>query len=148
MADRRFYFWESYAKAFSLLTDEEAGRFIKACCAFAFDATVPDFSDSPKLAFAWEIVSGQISTSIEIGVRSAERGKRGGKASGESRRRVQKGKKRSTASSTASNSASSTASNSASSTASSDMNMNMNVGVSASPKGSASTPDGGDSDEY
>ena len=140
MADRRFYFWESYAKAFSLLTDEEAGRFIKACCAFAFDATVPDFSDSPKLAFAWEIVSGQISTSIEIGVRSAERGKRGGKASGESRRRVQKGKKRSTASSTASNSASSTAS--------SDMNMNMNVGVSASPKGSASTPDGGDSDEY
>ena len=146
MADRRFYFWESYAKAFALLTDEEAGRFIKACCSFAFDDDVPDFSDSPKMAFAWEIVSGQITTSIEIGVRSSERGKRGGKASGNSRRKAQKASKRSTASSTGS----STGSSSASSTASSDMNMNMNVGAAASLDGSASAPndDGGESDEY
>ena len=138
MADRRFYFWEGYAKAFSLLTDEEAGRFIKACCAFAFDGAVPDFSDSPKMAFAWEIVSSQISASIEIGIRSAERGKRGGRASGESRRKATNRKKRTSASSTASTSASSTASS----------DMYMNTCGDASHEGSASPPDGGDSDEY
>lgn len=138
MAERRFYFWESYGKAFDMLTDEEAGRFIKACYRFAFDGVEPDFTDEPKMAFAWQIVSGQITTSIEIGLKNAERGKRGGKASGESRRKDQKGNKRSTASS------------GGSSTASSDMNMYMNVGADASLEGSASAPDqdGGDSDEY
>ena len=134
MAERRFYFWESYARAFALLDDAEAGRFIKACCEFAFGGNAPDFSDSDKLALAWEIVSGQINTSIEIGVKSAERGRRGGKASGQSRRNSAK---RSTASSTAS------------STGSTDMNMNMNVCVDASLDGSASPQtSGGDSDEY
>lgn len=142
MAEKRFYFWESYGKAFDMLTDEEAGRFIKACCSFAFNDEEPDFSDSPKLAFAWQIVSAQITMSIEIGLKSSERGKRGGKASGKSRSNASKSKKRSTASS------------SASSTASSDMNMNMNmnmnVGAGASLEGSAPSPDvdGGESDEY
>jgi hypothetical protein len=137
LADRRFYFWESYGKALDLLTDEEAGRFIKACCAFAFDGIEPDFSDDSRMAFAWQIVSAQITTSIEIGIKNAERGRRGGKKSGESRKKS-KGNERSAASSTAST------------TASSDMNMNMNVGAAASLDGSASAPDpdGGDSDEY
>ena len=135
MADRRFYFWESYGKALDLLTDEEAGRFIKACCAFAFEGTEPDFSDDSRMAFAWQIVSAQITTSVEIGVKNAERGRRGGKKSGESRRKKATEKdERSTASTTAS----------------SDMNMNMNVGAAASLEGSAAAPDsdGGDSDEY
>ncbi len=137
MADRRFYFWESYGKALDLLTDEEAGRFIKACCRFAFEGVEPDFSDDARMAFAWQIVSAQITTSIEIGIKNAERGKRGGKASGESRKKRADVKR-------------SAASSGASSTASSDMNMYMNVGASASLDGSASAPteDGGDSDEY
>lgn len=138
MADRRFYFWESYGKALDLLTDEEAGRFIKACCRYAFEGVEPDFADDARMAFAWQIVSAQITTSIEIGIRNAERGKRGGKASGESRKKRADEAKRSTASS------------GASSTASSDMNMNMNVSASASLDGSASalTGDGDESDEY
>lgn len=137
MADKRFYFWESYGKAMDLLTNEEAGRFIKACCAFAFDGIEPDFSDDSRMAFAWQIVSAQITTSIEIGIKNAERGRRGGRASGESRKKTKENER-------------STASSAASTTASSDMNMNVNVGASASLEGSASAPDsdGGDSDEY
>ena len=141
MAEKRFYVWESYARAFDLLTDDEAGRFIKACCSFAFEGGTPDFSDSPKMALAWEIVRGQITTSIEIGIQNAERGKRGGKASGRSRKK-EANTKRSTASSAGSSTASSAGST--------DMNMNMNIGDAASLGGSASSPpmDGGDSDEY
>ena len=79
VAERRFYFWESYGKAFDMLTDEEAGAFIKACYRFAFEDVEPDFTDVPKLAFAWKIVSGQIARSVEIGVLNAERGKQGGR---------------------------------------------------------------------
>ena len=137
MAERRFYFWESYGKAIDLLTDEEAGRFIKACCSFAFEGVEPDFADDARMAFAWQIVSAQITTSIEIGIKNAERGKRGGRASGESRRKAKGKGERSAASS------------GGSSTASSDMNMYMNVGASASLDGSASAPtEDGDSDEY
>ena len=135
MAERRFYFWESYGKALDMLTDAEAGRFVKACCAFAFGGVEPDFSDEPRMAFAWQIVSAQITTSVEIGVKNAERGRRGGRKSGESRRKkAAKKDERSTASSTAS----------------SDMNMYMNVSADASLEGSASAhdQDGGDSDEY
>jgi hypothetical protein len=130
LADRRFYFWESYGKAFDMLTDEEAGRFIRACYRFAFDGVDPEFSDEPKLGFAWQIVSGQIERSVDIGVKNAERGRRGGrpKKSG----------------------AKTTAKSGAKSGAESDMNMNMNVGAAASLNGSAAAPieDGGDSDEY
>lgn len=79
VAERRFYFWESYGKAFDMLTDEEAGAFVKACYRFAFEDVEPDFTDVPKLAFAWQIVSGQIARSVEIGVLNAERGKQGGR---------------------------------------------------------------------
>lgn len=129
MADRRFYFWESYGRAFDMLEDAEAGRFIKACYRFAFEGIQPDFAE-PKLAFAWQIVSGQIERSVDIGVKNAERGRRGGrpKKSG----------------------AKSGAKTTAKSGAESDMNMNMNVGAAASLNGSAAAPieDGGDSDEY
>ena len=130
MADRRFYFWESYGKALDLLTDEEAGRFIKACCRYAFEGVEPDFADDARMAFAWQIVSAQIERSVEIGVKNSERGKKGGrpKKSG----------------------AKTTALSGAKSGAESDMNMYMNVGADASLDGSASAPDsdGGDSDEY
>lgn len=143
MAERRFYFWESYAKAFELLTDGEAGRFIKACCAFAFDGKEPDFSDSAKLEFAFGMVCGQLATSVEIGTRSAESGKRGG-------RPPKKTTAKSSAKRGAKSSAKSTPESSAESSAESDMNMKVNVGASASLDGSASAPtdDGGDSDEY
>lgn len=133
MADRRFYFWESYGRAFDMLEDAEAGRFIKACYRFAFEGIQPDFAE-PKLAFAWQIVSGQIERSVDIGVKNAERGRRGGrpKKSG-----VKSGAK-------------TTAKSGVKSGAESDMNMNMNVGAAASLNGSAAAPieDGGDSDEY
>lgn len=128
MADRRFYFWESYGKAFDMLTDEEAGRFIRACYRFAFDGAEPEFSDEPKLGFAWQIVSGQIERSVEIGVKRSASGRRGGRPSKKS-------------------SAKTTALSTAESIAESDMNMNMNVGAGASLEGSAPAPDG-DSDEY
>lgn len=130
VAERRFYFWESYGKAFDMLTDEEAGVFIKACYRFAFEGVEPDFTDVPKLEFAWQIVSGQIARSVEIGVQRAQSGQRGG--------RKNKGKTKQ-----------SSALSNASSNALSDMNMNMNIGAGASPDGSAPAPlDDGDSDEY
>ena len=143
MAERRFYFWESYAKAFALLTDEEAGRFIKACCRYAFGGEEPDFSDSPKMEFAFGMICGQLAMSVEIGVRAAESGKQGGRPP-----------KKTTAKTTAKRGAKTTAKSTAESTAErgaeSDMNMKVNVGASASLDGSASAPteDGGDSDEY
>lgn len=141
VAERRFYFWESYGKAFDMLTDEEAGVFIKACYRFAFDGAEPDFTDVPKLAFAWQIVSGQIARSVEIGVLNAERGKQGG--------RPRKSGAKTTAKTTAKSCAKSTAKSGAKSGAESDMNMNMNIGAGASPDGSAPAPlDDGDSDEY
>ena len=139
MAERRFYFWESYAKAFELLTDGEAGRFIKACCAFAFDGKEPDFSDSAKLEFAFGMVRGQLAASVEIGTRAAESGRKGGRPP-----------KKTTAKSSAKTTAKSSAKSTPESSAESDMNMKVNVGASASLDGSASAPteDGGDSDEY
>lgn len=133
VAERRFYFWESYGKAFDMLTDEEAGAFVKACYRFAFEDVEPDFADVPKLAFAWQIVSGQIARSVEIGVLNAERGKQGG--------RPRKSGAKTTAKTTAKSGAKSGAE--------SDMNMNMNIGAGASPDSSAPAPsDYGDSDEY
>lgn len=141
VAERRFYFWESYGKAFDMLTDEEAGAFVKACYRFAFDDVEPDFADVPKLAFAWQIVSGQIARSVEIGVLNAERGKQGG--------RPRKSGAKTTAKTTAKSGAKSTAKSGAKSGAESDMNMNMNIGAGASPDSSAQAPsDYGDSDEY
>ena len=135
MAERRFYFWESYAKAFELLTDGEAGRFIKACCAFAFGGKEPDFSDSAKLEFAFGMVCGQLATSVEIGTRAAESGRRGGRPPKKT---------------TAKRGAKSSAKTTPESSAESDMNMKVNVGTAASLDGSASAPteNGGDSDEY
>lgn len=141
MAERRFYFWESYGKAFDMLTDEEAGAFVKACYRFAFEDVEPDFTDVPKLAFAWQIVSGQIARSVEIGVLNAERGKQGG--------RPRKSGAKTTAKTTAKSGAKSTAKSGVKSGAESDMNMNMNIGAGASPDSSAPAPsDYGDSDEY
>ena len=135
MAERRFYFWESYAKAFGLLTDAEAGRFVKACCAFAFDGKEPDFSDSAKLEFAFGMVCGQLAMSVEIGTRAAESGRRGGRPPKKT---------------TAKRGAKSSAKTTPESSAESDMNMKVNVGTAASLDGSASAPteNGGDSDEY
>ena len=143
MAERRFYFWESYAKAFALLTDDEAGRFIKACCEYAFGGKEPDFSDSPKMEFAFGMICGQLAMSVEIGARAAESGKRGG-------RPPKKSTAKRGAKTTAKSSAKSTPESSAERGAESDMNMKVNVGASASLEGSASAPteDGGDSDEY
>lgn len=143
MAERRFYFWESYAKAFALLTDDEAGRFIKACCEYAFGGKEPDFSDSPKMEFAFGMICGQLAMSVEIGARAAESGKRGG-------RPPKKSTAKRGAKTTAKSSAKSTPESSAERGAESDMNMKVNVGASASLDGSASAPteDGGDSDEY
>lgn len=143
MAERRFYFWESYAKAFALLTDDEAGRFIKACCEYAFGGKGPDFSDSPKMEFAFGMICGQLAMSVEIGARAAESGRRGG-------RPPKKSTPKRGAKTTAKSSAKSTPESSAERGAESDMNMKVNVGASASLDGSASAPteDGGDSDEY
>ena len=138
MAERRFYFWESYAKAFAMLTDEEAGRFIKACCRYAFGGEEPDFSDSPKMEFAFGMICGQLAMSVEIGVRAAESGKQGGRPP-----------KKTTAKTTAKRGAKTTAESTAERGAESDMNMKVNVGASASLEGSASAPtEDGDSDEY
>lgn len=143
MAERRFYFWESYAKAFALLTDDEAGRFIKACCEYAFGGKEPDFSDSPKMEFAFGMICGQLAMSVEIGARAAESGRRGG-------RPPKKSTAKRGAKTTAKSSAKSTPESSAERGAESDMNMKVNVGTAASLDGSASAPteDGGDSDEY
>lgn len=79
MAKDRFLFWRSYYDALELLDDADAGRLVKAMCAFAFDERETDLSDSPALRLAWTMISGEIRESVENGRNSSENGKRGGR---------------------------------------------------------------------
>lgn len=79
MAKDRFLFWRSYYDALELLDNADAGRLVKAMCAFAFDERETDLSDSPALRLAWTMISGEIRESVESGRYSSESGKRGGR---------------------------------------------------------------------
>lgn len=79
MAKDRFLFWRSYYDALELLDDADAGRLVKAMCAFAFDEDETDLSDSPALRLAWTMISGEIRESVESGRYASESGKRGGR---------------------------------------------------------------------
>lgn len=80
MAKDRFLFWRSYYDALGLLDDADAGRLVKAMCAFAFDEEETDLSDSAALRLAWTMVSGEIRESVENGRMQAERGRKSGEA--------------------------------------------------------------------
>ena len=80
MAKDRFLFWRSYYDALMLLDNSDAGRLVKAMCAFAFDERETDLSDSAALRLAWTMVSGEIRESVESGRVQAERGRRSGEA--------------------------------------------------------------------
>ena len=87
MAERRFYFWESYERGLATLpTDADRGEMVRAMCSWAFRGEEPDFSDRPQLETAWAFISGQLKASVEIGEKSAE----GGRRSGETRRNKSK----------------------------------------------------------
>lgn len=80
----RFYFWRGYYDALRMLpTAEQRDALVLGICAYAFEGEVPDFSGDPMLGIVWQIVRDQVSESVDIGRRMAERGRR----SGESRRK-------------------------------------------------------------
>lgn len=84
MAEKRFYFWQSYELGMmSLATDADRGEMVRAMCAWAFRGEWPDFSGRPQFETAWAFISGQLKTSVEIGENNADKGRK----SGESRRK-------------------------------------------------------------
>lgn len=75
----RFYFWRGYYDAMEYLTDEEAGKLIRAICAYAFDGAEPDFSDNRLMQVAWTMVANSAQESVEMGRKARESGKTGGR---------------------------------------------------------------------
>lgn len=76
----RFLFWRSYYNALVLLDDKDAGRLVKAMCAFAFEKVEADLSDSLALNLAWTMINAELRESVESGRRYAENGRRSGEA--------------------------------------------------------------------
>ena len=79
----RFYFWRGFYDALMTLdTDRERGEFVRGMCLWAFEGEEPRFSDK-MLTFAFTTIRDQLSESVDLGRRMAERGRK----SGESRRK-------------------------------------------------------------
>lgn len=78
MATDSFRFWDSYYEALKMApTPEDGYRLIMALCAQVFDGEEPDFSDSPILGMAYQIMAGQAIQSRDISRRARENGAKG-----------------------------------------------------------------------
>lgn len=73
--DKCFTFMESFYRQTELMSDEQALRFFKSMCAFAFDDVAPDFSDDLVLKVAWVSASASITNNLK----SRADGKKGGR---------------------------------------------------------------------
>lgn len=79
MADEKgFTVWESQARSFYEMSDEECGRIFKACARFALEGTEPKMKGIEK---AFVI---QMSEAFIRSINQREAGKRGGKFKGAS----------------------------------------------------------------
>lgn len=107
MAGQCFRYWSAYHEAIGKLTDEQAGRFIRALGEYIFNDNEPDFSDDPILDISFSFVKEQAMTSRDISNRARENGAKGGQQKKGSTSK--KGAKNSSAKSSASSSAKSSA---------------------------------------
>lgn len=73
--DKCFTFMESFYRQTELMSDEQALRFFKAMCAFAFDDAEPDFENDLVLKVSWVTAS----SAIESNLRARADGKKGGR---------------------------------------------------------------------
>lgn len=80
-----FKFWHSYYSAICLMSDEQAGSFMKKLCAYVFDGVEPKFSSDME-RFGFTLVADQAAESKRL--YDVARAK--GVKSGESRRRKSK----------------------------------------------------------
>ena len=74
----RFYYWRAIHEQMMKLTDEDAGRYIKAIGRWAFDGQDTGFDDA-LLDFAWPPIRDSVSESVSIGIKNSENGRRGGR---------------------------------------------------------------------
>lgn len=74
----RFYYWHAIHEQMMKLTDENAGKYIKAIGRWAFDGEDTAFDDA-LLDFAWPPIRDSVSESVAIGMQNSENGKRGGR---------------------------------------------------------------------
>lgn len=84
-----FKFWHSYYSAICLMSDEQAGSFMKKLCAYVFDGVEPKFSSDME-RFGFTLVADQAAESKRLYDVAREKGKTAGKRSGESRRKTAK----------------------------------------------------------
>lgn len=78
MATESFKFWDSYAEALDLLTDEQAGRLVKALGRCVFDGEEPELEDvTTRAVFA--VIRKQAEQSKELANVARENGMRGGR---------------------------------------------------------------------
>lgn len=84
-----FKFWHSYYSAICLMSDEQAGSFMKKLCAYVFDGVEPKFSSDME-RFGFTLVADQAAESKRLYDVARAKGKTAGKRSGESRRKTAK----------------------------------------------------------
>ncbi len=77
-----FKFWHSYYDAICLMSDEQAGSFMKKLCAYVFDGVEPKFSSDME-RFGFTLVADQAAESKRLSDQAIAKGRR----SGEARRR-------------------------------------------------------------
>lgn len=80
-----FKFWHSYYSAICLMSDEQAGSFMKKLCAYVFDGVEPKFSSDME-RFGFTLVADQAAESKRLYDVAREKGVK----SGESRRKKSK----------------------------------------------------------
>lgn len=77
MKDRKFYFFESYHRALSLVDNERYGRITRAMSEFVFKGIVPIFADDADM-IVWELVKPIIERGKEISEARTDVGRKGG----------------------------------------------------------------------
>ena len=74
-----FKFWHSYYEALELMSDEDAGHFVKSLCAYVFDGTEPTFSNSLE-RFGFTLIADQAVESKRLTAQAKARGVKSGAA--------------------------------------------------------------------
>ena len=76
-----FLFYETFWDQLKMLDIETRGIWITAMCKWAFDQEDAEFSN-PMLAFAWQMMRGQLENSVKKHASAVERGSKGGRPKG------------------------------------------------------------------
>ena len=76
-----FMFFETFWDQLKMLDVNTRGVWITAMCQWAFDQTDTEFED-PMLAFAWQVMRGQLENSVKKHASAVQRGSKGGRPKG------------------------------------------------------------------